>query len=126
MSGAEQTAVLLDRLREGDEQAVGELFDLYRERLWRMVCVRLDRRLSGRVDADDVLQEAFLDVARRIGEYLSDPSVPFYVWLRFLTIQRMQMVQRSHRGAQMRDVGRQVDLPRGDATLASSASMAGQ
>src|SRR5262245_48227434 len=106
-----ETAGLLDRLRGGDDQAVGELFDLYRERLWRMVYVRLDRRLSGRADADDVLQEAFLDVARRIGEYLANPAVPFYVWLRFLVVQRMQMVQRVHLGAQMRDVDLEVALP---------------
>jgi RNA polymerase sigma-70 factor (ECF subfamily) len=126
MSVAERTVVLLDRLRGGDEQAVGELFAVYRERLWRMLCVRLDRRLSSRVDPDDVLQEAFLDVARRIGEYLAKPSVPFYVWLRFLTIQRMQMVQRVHLGAQKRDVGQEVPLPQGGVALASSESMAGQ
>ncbi len=126
MSGPQGTAALLDRLRGGDEQAVGELFDQYRERLWRMVFVRLDRRLSGRVDPDDVLQEAFLDVAQRIGEYLANPSVPFYVWLRFLAVQRMQMVQRVHLGAQMRDAGLEVALPQGDVTLVSSESMAGQ
>ena len=93
---------------------------LYRERLWRMLYVRLDRRLATRVAPDDVLQETFLDVARRIGEYLAEPAVPFYVWLRFLAVQRMQMVQRVHLGARMRDVSQEVAPP------ASSESMAGQ
>ena len=84
MSIAEQTTVLLDRLRGEDGEALGELFMLHRDRLWRMLYVRLDRRLASRVAPDDVLQETFLDVSRRIGEYLADPAVPFYVWLRFL------------------------------------------
>jgi RNA polymerase sigma-70 factor (ECF subfamily) len=122
----ERTAALLDRLRAGDDKALGELFMLHRERLWRMLYVRLDRRLAGRVAPDDVLQETFLDMARRIGEYLADPAVPFYVWLRFLAVQRMQMIQRLHLGAPMRDVNLEVALPHGDALLASSESMAGQ
>lgn len=124
MSVADQTAVLLDRLRGGGGEAVGELFELHRERLWRMVHVRLDRRVSRRVSPDDVLQEAFLDMAGRIGDYLDDPAVPFYVWLRFLTVQRLQMIQRAHLGARMRDVSKEVHLPQG--ALASSESMAGQ
>jgi RNA polymerase sigma-70 factor (ECF subfamily) len=126
MTGAEQTAALLDRLRANDHQALGELFLLYRPRLWRMVCVRLDRRLASRVAPDDVLQETFLDVARRVGEYLANPAVPFYIWLRSLTVQRMLMVQRGHLGAQMRDVGREVPLPRDAGPLASADSLAGQ
>jgi RNA polymerase sigma-70 factor (ECF subfamily) len=121
MSVAEQTAALLGRLRADDGDALGELFMLYRERLWRMLSVRLDRRLARRVGPDDVLQETFLDVARRIGEYLADPAAPFYVWLRFLAVQRMQMVQRAHLGAQMRDVSQEAGT-----ALASSDSMAGQ
>lgn len=126
MSLDEQTAALLERLRASDDKALGELFMLHRERLWRMLYVRLDRRLASRVAPDDVLQETFLDVARRIGEYLADPAVPFYVWLRFLAVQRMQMIQRLHLGAQMRDVNLEVALPQGDAPLATSESMAGQ
>jgi RNA polymerase sigma-70 factor (ECF subfamily) len=121
MSLEEQTAVLLDRLRSRDQQALGELFMLHRERLWRMLAVRLDRRLASRLTPDDVIQETFLDVARRISDYLADPAVPFYIWLRFLTVQRMQMVQRVHLGSQMRDVTQEVALP-----LASSESLAGQ
>jgi RNA polymerase sigma-70 factor (ECF subfamily) len=125
MSVAERTAALLDRLRGQDHEALGELFMLYRERLWRMLYVRLDRRLASRVAPDDVLQETFLDVARRIGEYLADPAVPFYVWLRFLAVQRMQMVQRTHLGTQMRDMALEVALPH-RAPFASAESMAGQ
>lgn len=117
--------ILLDRLRARDDQALGELFELYRERLWRMVVVRLDRRVSSRVSPDDVLQETFLDVARRIGEYLTQPAVPFYVWLRFLTVQRLQMVQRAHLGSRMRNASQEVALS-GGGTFASSESMAGQ
>jgi RNA polymerase sigma-70 factor (ECF subfamily) len=126
MSTAERTAALLDRLRGRDDEALGELFELHRERLWRMLYVRLDSRLSSRVSPDDVLQEAFLDVARRIGEYLANPAVPFYVWLRFLVVQRMQMIQRLHLGAQMRDVSQELSLPAGPASQVSSESMAGQ
>ncbi len=126
MSVVEQTAILLERLRSKDEQALGELFMLHRDRLWRMLYVRLDRRLASRVAPDDVLQETFLDVARRIGEYLTDPAVPFYVWLRFLTLQRMQMIQRAHLGAQMRDAALEVALPESGGPRGSSESMAGQ
>jgi RNA polymerase sigma-70 factor (ECF subfamily) len=121
MSVTERTESLLDRLRGGDEQALGELFELHRDRLWRMLYVRLDGRLASRVAPDDVLQETFLDVARRIGEHLAEPAVPFYVWLRFLTLQRMQMMQRAHLGTRMRDVGLERQLP-----FASAESMAGQ
>lgn len=126
MSVAEQTVALLDRVRNNDNQALGELFTLYRERLWRMLYVRLDRRLRRRVAPDDVLQETFLDVIRRMGEYLADPAVPFYVWLRFLTIQRMQMVQRAHLGTQKRDASMEVALPEAGGPFASPDSMAGQ
>jgi RNA polymerase sigma-70 factor, ECF subfamily len=126
MGAPDRTDELLARLRAGDEAAVGELFDQYRDRLWRMLYVRLDRRIARRVSPDDVLQEAFLDVARRIGEYLTNPAVPVYVWLRFLTVQRMQMVQRMHLGAEMRAAAAEVSLPQIGVSFASAESMAGQ
>ena len=125
MAVVDQTAALLERFRGGEAEALGQLFMLHRERLWRMLYVRMDRRLAGRISADDVIQETFLDVARRIGEYLDDSTVPFYVWLRFLAIQRMQMMHRVHIGAQARDASREVSLPDGR-SFASADSMAGQ
>lgn len=120
-----QTEALLERIRGGDARAIGGLFELHRERLWRMLHVRLDAKLSRRVSADDVLQEAYLDVAKRIGEYLTNPAVPFYVWLRFLTFQRLQALRRVHLGAKMRDAAQEEPLPV-NGWCASSESMAGQ
>jgi RNA polymerase sigma-70 factor (ECF subfamily) len=89
-----------------------------------MLHLRLDRRLAGRFSPEDVLQEAFLEVSQRIDEYNQNPAAPFYVWLRFLTLQRLAQIQRGHLGAAMRDAGREQALPAGPA--ASADSMAGQ
>ena len=117
---------LLRRAKAGDGAALGELFAHYRDRLRKMVRLRLDRRLAGRLDASDVLQEAYLDVARRFPEYAAAPEVPFYVWLRALTGQRLIDLHRQHLGAKMRDAGQEVSLYRGALPQASSASLAQQ
>src|SRR6516162_7313870 len=117
---------LLRRARGGDAAALGELFAHYRDRLRKMVRLRLDRRVLGRLDASDVLQDAFLDVARRFPEYAAAPAVPFYVWLRALTGQRLTDLHRQHLGAKMRDAAQEVSLYRGALPQASSASLAQQ
>jgi RNA polymerase sigma-70 factor, ECF subfamily len=117
---------LLRLAKAGDAAALGALFAHYRERLRQMVRLRLDRRVARRLDASDVLQEAYLDVARRFPEYLAAPSVPFYVWLRALTGQRLIELHRQHLGAKMRDAGEEVSLYRGALPQASSASLAQQ
>ncbi len=120
------TTNLLRRAQSGDPQALGELFACYRERLRRMVRLRLDRRLLGRVDPSDVLQEAYLDVAQRAPQYLANPTLPVFLWLRFLTGQRLLAVHRQHLGTQMRDVGQEVSLHHGALPQVTSASLAAQ
>jgi RNA polymerase sigma-70 factor (ECF subfamily) len=115
---------LLDRLEAGDEQAMTELFSRHRERLRWMIRLRLDRRLQGRIDSSDVLQEAYLEVARRTREYLSQPSMPPFLWLRFLTGQTLQALHRHHLRVHMRDAGQEVSLHRRAAPQANSASLA--
>src|SRR5262249_15720466 len=72
----------------------------------------------------DVLQEAYLDVSKRVAEYRADPAMPFYLWLRFLTGQRLMAIHRQHLGTQMRDAGQEVSLYRGALPQASSISLA--
>jgi RNA polymerase sigma-70 factor (ECF subfamily) len=126
MAPMSDEAELLRRATTGDQQALAALFASYRERLRKMVRLRLDRRLSGRVDTSDVLQDAYLDVARRFSEYAAAPAVPFYIWLRSLTGQRLVDLHRHHLRAEMRDAGREVSIYRGALPTASSASLAQQ
>jgi len=125
-ASATEDAVLLEQAKAGDQQALATLFDRYRDRLGKMVRLRLDHRLSGRIDTSDVLQDAYLDVARRFPEYLAAPAVPFYIWLRSLTGQRLIDLHRHHLGAAMRAAGREVSLYRGALPAASSVSLAQQ
>jgi RNA polymerase sigma-70 factor (ECF subfamily) len=119
--------LLLRRALAGDESALAALFDGHRQRLRRMIRLRLDRRLSGRVDASDVLQEAYLEVRKRLTEYASNPqALPFPLWLRLIAGQKLTDVHRFHLGAQMRDAGQEVALHRGPFPQASSVALAAQ
>jgi hypothetical protein len=55
-----QVEDLLRLAEAGDRAAFVQLFDRDREKLKRMVCLRMDRRLSSRIDASDAIQEAWL------------------------------------------------------------------
>jgi RNA polymerase sigma-70 factor (ECF subfamily) len=91
-----------------------------------MIRLRLDRRLQGRVDPSDVLQDAFIDVAEQLPAYLARREMPFFLWLRIVAGQRLMRVHRQHLGAAMRDAGREVSLYRGALPQASSVSLAAQ
>ena len=119
--------VLLDRLRSGDERALGDLFDRYRDRLWRIVHFRMDRRLAGRADADDILQESYLAAADRLSHYLQTPEQSFFIWLRLIVNQTLIDVHRRHLGAKMRDARRDLSIhAKQPFPLATSTSLAAQ
>src|SRR3954454_17138021 len=109
-SDSSETQALIRRIEGGDEGALSELFASYRERLRRMVGLRLDRRLQGRLDASDVLQEAYLDLARKLPDYAAKPPMPSFLWLRLVVGERLLRLHRQHLGAAARDAGREVSL----------------
>ena len=115
---------LLRLIEGGDERALCALFARHRERLGRMVRLRLDRRLRGRLDASDVLQEAHLEVVRRAGDYIERPTMPPFLWLRFLTGQALLALHRHHLGVRMRDAAMEVSLRPGGPPQATSVSLA--
>jgi RNA polymerase sigma-70 factor (ECF subfamily) len=121
-----ETDRLLQRAAQGDRQGWGSLLAEHRERLRRMVALRLDHRLQGRIDASDVIQETYLEAWRRLAEYLQNPTMPFFLWLRFLAGQKLVTLHRHHLGVKMRDPGREVSLYRGCLPETSSAALAAQ
>ena len=117
---------LVENARNGDEAALSELFELYRDRLHRMIQLRMDRRIQTRVDVSDVLQEAYVDLASQLANYAKDPKLPFFLWLRRLTGQRLAKTHRFHLGQQRRDLARETRIDQARPSDASSVIMASQ
>ena len=111
-----------DRYRRGERPALTEYTDRYRDRLRRMVAVRLDPRLAGRVAASDVLQEAYIDALKRVDHYFEKPDQPFFGWLRLVVGQRLADTHREHL-ALKRNAAQEVPIYRGSPG-ASSACLA--
>ena len=103
------TEELIERAGHGDATALQELLVKHRDRLRKMVAVRLDRRVAARVDASDVVQEAMADAARHFDEYLRTRPLPFSAWLRQLAWERLVKLHRHHVRAQKRSVRREED-----------------
>lgn len=111
-------------LLRGDPARFGEFVEQHRERLRAMVRVRLDPRLSGRLDASDVVQDVCAEAVKRLPEWLDGEEMPLHLWLRFLAGQRLVQLHRRHLDAAKRDAGREVSLERGRAPDASAATLA--
>ena len=98
------TESLFHRAGEGDLQAQAALLERYRARLRRMIELRLDKRVSARADASDIVQETLHDAHQRLPEYFSNPQLPFYPWLRRIASDRLIDVHRRHISAERRSV----------------------
>lgn len=123
-SGARGELKLLREALEGDEEGLARLLEGYRGRMRRMVDARLDDRLRGRIDASDVIQEAYADVVTGLGRYLDNPEVSFFLWVRYLTGVKLDNLHRHHLGTQKRDARREVRHFLRGAPEASSACLA--
>lgn len=105
---------LLKLAASGDSDAMGRLLESHRQRLERSVRVRLDHRVQSRLNASDVIQETCIEAGERLREYLENPGVPFFVWLRYLAHQRLQQLHRHHLGCQIRDANRERSIEQQD------------
>src|SRR5438128_860855 len=115
------TQELLDQARKGDAAAVDRLLTQHREGLRRMIALRLDPALAGRLDASDVVQDVLLEASRRLQDYLRNPAMPFQLWLRHMAKDHIIDAHRRHCQAQRRSLDREQPLiPAG---LADHSSM---
>ena len=122
--GMPGTTDLVNRIVHGDREALAELFSIYRPRLWRMVNFRLHPRLHGRVDADDVLQDAWLMAVERISYFQRDASHSSFIWFRMIVQQALIALHRRHLGAEKRSAARDVPVHGGWESESTSSSLA--
>lgn len=121
----EVTQNLVHAVAAGNEHAVNDLMNRHRDALRRMVHFRLDRKIAGRIDASDVVQDVLLEANRRLKEYVADPSMPFHLWIRQLAKDRMIDLHRRHH-ALKRSVDKEQPLNAGKFGDRSSLDLAAQ
>ena len=109
----------------GDPEAVAEILEEFRGRIGRMLAVRMDPRLRGRLDASDVIQDTFLEVHDRIGDWRARGDLPFFLWVRFLAGQKLTQMHRKHLGTAQRDARRELPDALRSAPGATTATLAG-
>ena len=107
----EVTAELLNNVRDGQAVAVEELMDRHRNSLRRMIQLRLDQRLMQRMDVSDVIQDVLIEANRRLTDYLSNPVMPFHLWIRQIAKDRIIDAHRRHRVSAKRSIDREQPQP---------------
>ncbi|MEM8710778.1 MAG: hypothetical protein AAGG01_07485, partial [Planctomycetota bacterium] len=130
-------------------ESVGPVLEAYRARIERMLRLRMDHRVAARVGVSDVMQDAYIEIARRLPGYLAEGEasatgddasevgqthrdaslprerMPFFLWVRFLAGQALRQTHRKHLGTLARDAARDLGLhDRGGAPEASSLMLA--
>ncbi len=106
----DKTQWLLERAQNGDQAAFEELFQRHRAKLRRSIALRMDRRVSARVDASDVLQETYLEAFKRLPRYLQQQGMPFYLWLCWIAREKVLALHRRHLGADKRAVTHEAPI----------------
>lgn len=114
-SASQFAAVALDSTNDPERDAearrlIDEMFAEHRERLLRMIELRLQPELRSRVDANDVLQEAFMEAYRQLRNGISAPKVSSLVWLRLIVGQQLVTFYRRYCQTQKRNVGREISI----------------
>ena len=101
---------LVARAAAGDGEAWGAVLVAHQARLARIVAFRMDPRLRGRVDAADVLQDAFVEASDHRGDYFRGSPVPLFLWLRGVVANKLLKAHRHHLGTRMRDAKRELPI----------------
>ncbi len=121
-----KTHELLVSAKRGDDGAVNRLLDRHRNALHRMIQLRLDQKIQGRVDVSDVVQEVLVEASRRLPRYLDNPVMAFHLWVRQIAKDRIIDAHRRHRGSAKRSVDREQSLAVPAATDQSTYDLAAQ
>lgn len=96
-------------LKDGDLSQFTDAFSLHQPRLWQIVHFRLSDQIRSRVDADDVIQEVFLDAEKRLPHFIDGDFPTFFLWLRLVAGQTLSRVHRRHLATESRSALRETN-----------------
>src|SRR5262245_15723438 len=101
---------LLCLARMEESQALGQLLELYRGYLALLARLQIGRRLQGKVDASDVVQETFLEAYRHFPQFRGTTEAELVSWLRQILAARLAKLVRRYLGTRRRDVRMEREL----------------
>jgi RNA polymerase sigma-70 factor (ECF subfamily) len=96
--------------RAGSGPALGPLLELYRNYLSLLARLQIGRRLQGKVDASDLVQETFLRAHRDFAQFRGNTEEELLSWLRQILSARLSDLIRHYLGAKRRDVRLEREL----------------
>jgi RNA polymerase sigma-70 factor (ECF subfamily) len=94
---------LLRLAQEGDGPALGQLLSVYRSYLSFMAGLQINRRLQGKADASDLVQETCLEVHRHFNQFRGRTEAEFIAWLRTILVGLTANHIRKYLGTKQRD-----------------------
>ena len=80
--------------------------------------------MQQRVNSSDIVQEVYLEAAEHLAEYVKNPKMPFFLWLRGITGNKLLEIHRYHLGVKMRDANREVAIDGGASMQTTAAGLA--
>lgn len=101
---------LLSLAKAQDSPSLGRLLEQYRGYLTLLARVQIGRRLQGKIDADDLIQETFLKAHRDFAQFRGDSEGQLVAWLRQILATNLAMQVRRFFGTQGRDARLERDL----------------
>jgi RNA polymerase sigma-70 factor, ECF subfamily len=116
---------LLDKARQGDGEALGELLQGFRPYVRMLVHGLRAGRVSSRLDDSDLIQDALLEAHRGFSSFHGRTVAELTAWLRTIVIRSTGRTLRQHLGTGMREVGRE-EMVRALDILVSDASTPSQ
>jgi RNA polymerase sigma-70 factor (ECF subfamily) len=120
-----ETCALLRQICGGDREALEALLARHRPAMRDFVEIHLDPRLRARVDPSDVVQDAQMEVVRRMDDFLANRPMPFRVWLRKKAYERLLNLRRDHLTRARRSVSREMPWPERSSLLLARPLLAG-
>jgi len=101
---------LLNQARGGNEAALGQLLESYSRYLTLLARLQIGRRLQGKVDPSDVVQETFLEAHRQIENFRGNTEAELIAWLRRILAGQIALTLRRFLGTKGRDMKLEREL----------------
>jgi RNA polymerase sigma-70 factor (ECF subfamily) len=101
---------LLRRVRAGDRESFGRLLHRYGNYLTLLARLQIGRRLQGKLDPSDVVQETFLQAHHKFAQFHGRTEGEFVSWLRQVLASRMAKLVRRYCGTLGRDIRLEQEL----------------